>query len=685
MLPKQTTNVSMNKSIIKIIIVSIFIFLPALSAFAAEVDIAAESLEYLETTGKIIARGNVVLNWKDKKIYADNVEFNINTKAMNAYGNVKVEESGSLVRANTVSYNYNDESGEVSETFAYSSSVFVRSKSMKKLSKDKTFALHDIKLSVCDLDEPHIYFKAKRGEFVANERITLYNAWLCIGKMPVLPIPIFRKSLKPDKEKGFGANLEYGIEPGYNADNITLEAFIKCSLSENFDGKIKYDRLSAKHNKYGLEIGYENDNASGRIDTSLDNNNGKKDWYLKPEYRHKLNDQWTVRPQVDITNTDVTNNKYSKYSINAIRQDTNTHLSLDTCVNIDRNKASSRYNKPSSALLPKVAFEIYRKDIGMGIIHRPRFEYTLGYGKHPAQFGEEQNSKENYFFKNTGLIGNTFTKRFPFASNKIILIPSVEIAENYCDKDNEGNYQKPFYTQYGCGSDTTLELTEWWKLRTNYSYKLRTEPNRFFDRAVNREDYGIEVNTCRFTNEMQFLDDKLKMENTINYSWLRKRSHERSDDQKWSPLTTELTCDITKRINIHSKETHNLKHNGFKAFDLDVNVKLGSQEENFLKFGVVLEKEKDRLDAKNTTIKPTFGFGVWITPKWRWDFSIGAKASKINSSDLDFNKQKEVEIAGYKVEITDYKIKVYRDMHCFDCSIKLGKDKRFALGFSLKI
>ncbi|GHT47774.1 hypothetical protein AGMMS49936_09210 [Endomicrobiia bacterium] len=666
----------MNKPTIKIIVVSIFIFLQALSAFATEVGITAESLEYLETTGKIIARDNVVLNWKDKKIYADNVEFNINTKAMNAYGNVKVEESGSLVRANTVSHN-NDETGEVSEAFAYSSSVFVRSKSMKKLSKGNTFILHDVKLSVCDLDEPHIYFKAKRGEFIANERITLYNPWLCVGKIPILPLPILRRSLKPDKEKSFGTNLKYGFELGINsADDLTLETFIACSLSENFDGKIKYDRLGAKHDKYGFEIGYENDSASGRIVASLDNNNCKKNWYLKPEYRHKLDDQWTVRPQMDITN-----DKYSKCSINAIQGTKNTHLSLDVCVNVDhRNKTSSRYNKPSSALLPKVAFEIYRKDIGMGIICHPRFEYTLGYGRHHGEenyffkntglrwYPAQQDSKENYFFKNTGLISNMFTRRFPFASNKIILIPNVGIAENYCDKDNEGNYQKPFYTQYDCGLDAIFEPAEWWKLKAKYSYKLRTESNRFFDIAVNREDYGIEANISRFTNEMHFFDDKLTMENTVNYNWLRKRSHKRSDDQKLSPLTTELTWDITKLINIHSKEIHNLKHNRFKAFDLDLNVKLGSLKENSFKFGIALAE--DELDAKNITIKNTLDFGIWITPKWRGDFSIGTTTSKINFPD---------------VKITDYKIKVYRDMHCFDCGIKLGKDKRFVFGFNLKI
>ncbi|GHT42623.1 hypothetical protein AGMMS49921_08230 [Endomicrobiia bacterium] len=666
----------MNKPTIKIIVVSIFIFLQALSAFATEVDITAESLEYLETTGKIIARDNVVLNWKDKKIYADNVEFNINTKIMNAYGNVKVEESGSLVRANTVSYNYNDETGEVSEAFTYSSSVFVRSKSMKKLSKDKTFTLHDVKLSVCDLDEPHIYFKAKRGKFIANERITLYNVWLCVGKIPVLPLPMLRRSLKPDKEKSF----EYGVETGFNsAGDLTLEAFIACSLSENFDGKIKYDRLGGKKNKYGFEIGYENDSASGRIDASLDNNNGKENWYLRPEYRHKLNDQWTVRPQIDVTE------KYSKCSINATQGTKNTHLSLDVYVNVDHNKvnkASSRYNKPSSALLPKVAFEIYQKDICMGIMYRPRFEYTLGYGYggHPGKEDYffkntglrwnhvQHDSKEDYFLKNTGLIRNTFTRKFSFARNKITLAPNVEIAEKYCDKDNEGNYQKPFYTQYGCGLDAIFEPTEWWKLKAEYSYKLRTEPNRFFDIAVNREDYGIEANISKFTNEMRFFDDKLTMENTVNYSWLRSGPNKRSDDQKLSPLTTELTWDITKLINIHSKEIHNLKHNRFKAFNLDLNVKLDSREENSLKFGIALAK--DELYAKNITIKNTLGFGIWITPKWRGDFSIGTTVSKINFSGF---------------EITDYKIKVYRDMHCFDCGIKLGKDKGFVFGFNLKI
>ena len=61
-------------------------------------DVAADSLEYVENCGRINAKGNVVLNWEDKKVYADYVELASDKKIMNACGNVKVEENGSTVR-----------------------------------------------------------------------------------------------------------------------------------------------------------------------------------------------------------------------------------------------------------------------------------------------------------------------------------------------------------------------------------------------------------------------------------------------------------------------------------------------------------------------------------------------------------------------------------------------------------
>ncbi|MDR2817885.1 MAG: hypothetical protein LBB37_00385, partial [Endomicrobium sp.] len=224
----------------KFIIAVVIFFLLAPVAFASnEVDISADELEYDELGGRVIAQGHVILNWDNKKVFADYVEFLINKKSMTASGNVTIEENGDIIHSESIVYNYDDETGEIEETFVSSSNqLYIHSKSIDMLSKD-TFNLKHITFSNCDLDEPHSYFKSNRGKLVLNKRITIYNAVFYIGKIPVFYLPFVTKSLKGGW--GFGSRLRLAVEPGYTGTGgFSVKTTVSCALSENSVAKVKY-------------------------------------------------------------------------------------------------------------------------------------------------------------------------------------------------------------------------------------------------------------------------------------------------------------------------------------------------------------------------------------------------------------------------------------------------------------
>jgi LPS-assembly protein len=681
----------MGKSIIKTIVVFSSIFLLTLSAFATEVDIATENLKYTGADGKIIARDDVVLNWKDKKIYADMVELDIKTKTMNAYGNVKFEDSENIIRANTVSYDYNDETGDIDEAFAYSSSVFMRCESMEKIDKDR-FTLHNVKLSVCDLDKPHTYLKAKRGELIVDKSITVHKATLYVGKMPIFYVPVYTQSLEKGK-KNFVSNLKYGFFPGFTESyHPTFEAFVACSLTENIYGKLKLYHSDKKCTGGGVEINYQTDDDNLRInlDTCLSSNNNRKNWQVKPNYSHKLNNQWTLRSSLNAQNHDSYEEFIKKYhdsidssanlinarnheefikkyrdstdssaSANLTRQGSSTNLSIDLACNAGYDRESLRY-KTSSAKLPKVTFSIYGKDIGLGIIHTPKWEYEHDY----ALSDGNQNAKKKCCFSDKILLEHKFTTSLKILKG-LSLKPGLEADANFYSKDKAGNYKGGCYMHYGGSLAPNYKPTDWMNWRATYKYKARTKQRSFagakykdfFVKDTGGEDSGIEANGCMFTNAMEF-DNDISVENTIDYSWLNSRSKK----ERLSPLKTELEWK-PKDFFISSLkvgENHYL-HPSFKFKDFELKAQIGNMEEKYLNFGFNLKKRT--LDIKNKHafgVESTFGFGGWINPKWRIDYKVS----------IDFSDKEKDKITD---RITRHELKIYRDMHCWECSIVLKK------------
>jgi hypothetical protein len=514
--------------------------------------------------------------------------------------------------------------------------------------------------------------------------------------MPIFYVPVFTRSLEKDKKKGFGSNPRYEIMPGITPshDHITLRAFVACSLTENIYGKLKYNHSDKKCHEGGVEIDYENDdgNLKGDLNTCLGNNDKRKHWWVKPNYFHKLNDQWTLRSHVNAQNAEISNKKYPDSidsSANFTRHGSDTNLSVDFTHNAHYDKESCSGYKTLTAKLPKVTFSIYGKDIGMGIIHSPKWEYEHSRDYDYAR-RENQNAKKDCCFNHKALIGHEFTTSLKILKD-LNLKPSVEIAENLYSKDVEvdgnlykvGNCKFGHYTRYGYSLTPDYRLTEWMNWRATYKYKARTKPNSFFLREVDFCNNRVEVNNVEFVNSIDFTEfefcdsNTFEVKNTVSYDWLGQKLWwwpSSTPKQHLSPLKTEIDWK-PKDFFISSLKVEENQHlyPCFKFKNFELTAQMGDLEKNYLTFGVNLEKNILNTNTKCCTldVKNTFGVGGWINPKWRIDYKIA-----IDFSDKKANKLTD--------RITEHEFRIYRDTHCWDCGIVWSKRKSFAFKFNLK-
>ncbi|MDR1696294.1 MAG: hypothetical protein LBR69_06685 [Endomicrobium sp.] len=630
----------------------IFIFLSFNAAlFAHEVDINADNLEYDQDCGKISASGNVVLVWQGKTVKADYAEFEVAEKNMDAYGNVKVEEDGNAFFADSVNYSFSGESGEIKETFAASSVIFMRAESMVRRDKD-TYAVNGIKLSTCDLNHPHTYFKAKRGKFVVGKRITIYNPILYIGKIPVFYLPVVTKSLEGGK--GAASKLKYEFEPGYTNDGgFSLKNILRYRFSDQFSVGALADYYGARGLGYGTEIDYFSQNAKASLyayninDLSV----GMERWTVRPYYWHKLGDRWTIQSQAEFMSDSSFNNYYNQgdwnRTMNSLhsyasitRQGQNSNLMVVTERYDNYDSFSGEY-VTTSITLPQVNFTYYPKKIFWGITN----SFNLIYNNNYRQWNYSDH--DGFFYKNTATFNYSLTKDFRFG-RRITLKPTLGFSEEWYDKNDVKETENALLTRYSAGLNSRFRATSWMDWNINYSAVLRSQKDSLqADSSAN--DYGIETNLLSYTNYM-YIGSRTTVRNYLSYNLREDRFYA---PQRWSPFITEIIYTPKYYITAYIRQSQLLDPFKFQAMQIDLTV--GEHEKAYLNFGAFYQNYENNaaLIYRSHEIDNTLGFGLWITPKWRLDYNIRTTAK------LDFTY----------IRMNEHEFRLYRDLHCYNFGV----------------
>ncbi|MCL2390406.1 MAG: hypothetical protein FWD54_02065 [Endomicrobia bacterium] len=626
-----------------------FIFLLFSTAvFAYEVDINADNLVYDQNSGKISADGNVILVWKGKKVKADYVEFLVDKKVMNAYGGVKIEEDGNAFFADSINYNFSDESGEIKNTFAASSSIFMRAEAMLRQDKD-TYSVNSVKISNCDLDHPHTYFKAKKGKITIGKRVTLYNPIFYIGKIPIFYLPIVTKSLEGGS--GFSSKLNYKFEPGYTSDGgVSIKNTLEYRFNNKTSASALFDYYGSRGWGYGGQFDYFSNDAKASVFAYHieDLSTGTDRWTVRPYYWHRLDDKWSIQSQAEFVSDKSFNNYYNQNDWNRVmntlesyaaitRQDQNGNLMI-LARRFDTYDPSKGDFETTSLTLPQVNFTYYPKKIFWGITNSFNLVYNNDYREY---------SLDNFFYKNSTAFSYSLAKDFKFG-RRFTLKPTLGFSEEWYDKNDSGEIDHMFLSKYSASLNSRFRATSWMDWNINYSATARAGRNSLqIDSAAN--DYGIESNLLSYTNYM-YIGNRTTVRNFLSYNLKEDRLF---TPQKWSPFVTEIIYTPKYFITTYLRQTQMLEPFKFNSLQLDVRV--GELEKIYLNFGAFYQNYDDDpyYSYRTREVDNTLGFGLWFTPKWRLDYNIKTTAK------LDFTY----------IRMNEHEFRLYRDLHCYNLGV----------------
>lgn len=174
---------------------------------ALPVYITADTLSYIDGTGEIKAKENVILRHDDAVIFADDIYINTKTGDVYARGNVLALQNDSKIYTDSLEYNTNSKTAKCVNADIMSAPW--RGACSLVESFEKKHSLKDPVITTCGMETPHYRIAASAINFYVNDRVEVFNAVIYIGAIPVLYWPYYTQPINADRPP-------FDIKPGHN-------------------------------------------------------------------------------------------------------------------------------------------------------------------------------------------------------------------------------------------------------------------------------------------------------------------------------------------------------------------------------------------------------------------------------------------------------------------------------------
>jgi lipopolysaccharide assembly outer membrane protein LptD (OstA) len=200
----------------------------------------------------IFAQGDVEVNYKDLKLFADQVEVNTKTKDVIAVGNVVIQSPNQVISAEKAFFNMDSREHKLERAYGMiQPNIFYQSETID--GKDqRTFSLTKARLTSCTQPTPRWNFSCSRANFKRDDYIEMWNSVFRIKKIPIFYMPYFRYPLGRERSTGFlMPQIGYAGVKGF----VFSESFY-WAMARNMDATFDLDYYSSKGLGGGLEYRY---------------------------------------------------------------------------------------------------------------------------------------------------------------------------------------------------------------------------------------------------------------------------------------------------------------------------------------------------------------------------------------------------------------------------------------------
>ncbi|MDR2431364.1 MAG: hypothetical protein LBD99_03820 [Candidatus Margulisbacteria bacterium] len=234
------------------------LFCALAAAEQVPVSIKGDSLTYQDD--RIIASGNARLIYNDFEITAAHIAIDTQTNQVEGFGQVVVAQAGNLAEAEYFLYDINDERIQISDVNTALTPDFSASRVFVNFYRGRNYAPtgalaadrwggHGIRLTTCDLADPHCWVAAKEFLYYPDDRIVAYHL---TAHFWFSPLPVF---YTPYYVFYTGARRIVFTFPKIGSNTVEGQ-FIKTEtlyfIDELNEGGVYWDMMSIKGNGAGF-------------------------------------------------------------------------------------------------------------------------------------------------------------------------------------------------------------------------------------------------------------------------------------------------------------------------------------------------------------------------------------------------------------------------------------------------
>jgi len=204
-----------------------------------------------------IAHGAAVVEYDDVILKADHIWADLNLEVIEARGNVILETKDQTVASNYMLFDLRSKKGIMKDGTSLDDPWYYSGETMSRLDADNSYIESGIMTS-CSLDQPHFYFEASRIVIHLNQEIIAKHVIFRIGGVPLLYLPVYRRSLEEEKPSRFILKLGSSSFEGYYAKSILPVHW------RMIDGSLFFNFSTRRGKKSGAEFQYDADKISLR-------------------------------------------------------------------------------------------------------------------------------------------------------------------------------------------------------------------------------------------------------------------------------------------------------------------------------------------------------------------------------------------------------------------------------------
>jgi len=235
---------------------------PRPDAGGSSIDVQADSLEYLQDTDFLVAKGNVVIQRLGDTLSADYVKVNTVTLDSFARGDVVLMQDDWKWTGEELNYNFKTKEGDFGTFEGESGKYYIKAAESERL-ESGVYKLKNITVTTCDKDDMEFKVRASKATLEDGHKLKAYNVVSYLGPVPFFYLPYISLDLEKD-------HSNWDVSLGQSGD---LGAFIivgyRHKVNENFEHVTRVDLYSKRGIGVGENLHWKRSDGSGsgRLET----------------------------------------------------------------------------------------------------------------------------------------------------------------------------------------------------------------------------------------------------------------------------------------------------------------------------------------------------------------------------------------------------------------------------------